>query len=410
MSIKKIIAIGIIYLLGWAGWLTLGTITSLRSTDFSYKLRAQVEALWGTDLAQQAPAFSVKIPGTNRKRWLMPEQNNINVDIKRDYKQKGLLWYSTFDCIFDGTYTIKNTQQVTQKVYLHFDFPARGATYDEFSMHLNENRLSSPVDTREGIDEIIELEPGQQTDFKIHYKTRGMNTWRYLMPENTGRVRNFSLTAHTDFDDVDFTGDSLSPMKKNDLPNDGMLLNWEASDLITNSNIGVILPENLNPGPLTTRITYFAPVCLFFFYILVATIGIMYKIDIHPMHYLFVTAGFFAFHLMLSYLAGHISIYAAFAISTVISVFLVTFYLSAALGKKFPWKLAVAGQLFFLVLFSYTFFIKGITGLIVATGTVVTLGILMKVTAEVDWNEVFKSRKKETPPPVPVSTDELPVV
>ena len=410
MSIKKIIAIGIIYILGWVGWWTLGTITSLRSNSFSYKLGPQVEALWGTDLSQQAPTFSVKVPGTSRKRWLMPVQNNINVDISRDYKKKGLLWYSTYDCIFDGIYTIKNAQQVTQKVYLHFDFPARGATYDEFSMHLDEKRLSSPVDTREGIDEIIELEPGQQIDFKIHYKTRGMNTWRYLMAENTGRVRNFSLTTQTNFDNVDFTGDSLSPMKRKNLPKGGMTLNWEASDLITNSNIGVIIPEKLNPGPLTTRITYFAPVCLFFFFILVATISIMYKINIHPMHYLFVTAGFFAFHLMLSYLAGHIGIHYAFAISTVISVFLVTFYLSAALGKNFPWKIAVAGQLFFLILFSYTFFIKGVTGLIVATGTVVTLGILMKVTAEVEWDEVFKSKKKDTPPPVPVSPEELPVI
>ena len=44
------------------------------------------------------------------------------------------------------------------------------------------------------------------------------------------------------------------------------------------------------------------------------------------------------------------------------------------------------GQLFFLVLFSYSFFIKGINGLTVAIGSVVTLAILMRVTATLDWN------------------------
>ncbi len=402
MSIKKIIAIGIIYIIGWAGWWVLGTITSIRSNDFSYRLGPQVEALWGTQLSQQAPTFSVKIPGTKRKRWLMPSKNNIQIDITPDYRKKGLLWYSTYNCIFDSVYSIENTQQVTQKVYLHFNFPAKGATYDEFSMHLDDKLLVTPVDTKSGVDEIIELKPGEKTDFKIHYKTRGIDSWKYLMAENTGRVQNFYLLAKTGFKNVDFTEDSLSPMSKTESDSGTeMLLTWEASDLITNGNIGIIVPEKINPGPLTTRITYFAPVCLFFFFILIATIGIMYKINIHPMHYLFITAGFFAFHLMLSYLAGHIWIHFAFIVSATISTLLVTFYLSAALGRNFPWKVAVAGQLFFLILFSYTFFIKGITGVIVATGSVVTLGILMKVTANVDWDTVFKSQKNDLPPPIP---------
>jgi inner membrane protein involved in colicin E2 resistance len=115
----------------------------------------------------------------------------------------------------------------------------------------------------------------------------------------------------------------------------------------------------------------------------------MYQIDIHPMHYLFVAAGFFAFHLLLSYLVGLVNLHLSFIVSAVISVGLVTGYLAAALGKKFPWKIAIAGQFFFLVLFSYSFFIKGITGLTVAIGSVITLGVLMRVTARVDWNEVF---------------------
>ncbi len=402
MSIKKIIAIGIIYIIGWAGWWTLGTITSIRSNEFSYRLGPQVEALWGTRLSQQAPSFSIKIPGTKRKRWVMPSANNIKIDIIPDYRKKGLLWYSTYNCIFDGVYSIENTQQVTQKIYLHFDFPAKGATYDEFSMYLNDKLLVTPVDTIAGIDEIIEIAPGEKIDFKIHYKTRGIDSWKYLMAKNTGRVRNFSLVAKTGFSNVDFTEDSLSPMSKTESDlNKNMLLTWEASDLITNGNIGIIIPERINPGPLTTRITYFAPVCLFFFFILIATIGIMYKINIHPMHYFFVTSGFFAFHLMLSYLAGHVWIHLAFIISAAISTLLVTFYLSAALGKQFPHKVAVIGQLFFLILFSYTFFIKGITGLIVAIGSVVTLGILMKVTANVDWDDVFKPSAKNLPPPIP---------
>jgi len=111
------------------------------------------------------------------------------------------------------------------------------------------------------------------------------------------------------------------------------------------------------------------------------------------MHYLFVAAGFFAFHLLLSYLVGHFNIHLSFVTSAIVSVFLVTSYLSAALGREFPWKMAAAGQIFFLVLFSYSFLIKGITGLTIAIGSVVTLGILMKVTAHVDWEDVFRKKQ-----------------
>jgi inner membrane protein involved in colicin E2 resistance len=133
----------------------------------------------------------------------------------------------------------------------------------------------------------------------------------------------------------------------------------------------------------------------------------MYQIDIHPMHYLFVAAGFFAFHLLLSYLVGLVNLHLSFIVSAVISVGLVTGYLAAALGKKFPWKIAIAGQFFFLVLFSYSFFIKGITGLTVAIGSVITLGVLMRVTARVDWNEVFT--KYRSPGDSSEGTDVSPV-
>jgi len=123
------------------------------------------------------------------------------------------------------------------------------------------------------------------------------------------------------------------------------------------------------------------------------------------MHYLFVAAGFFAFHLLLAYMAGLVNIHVSFVISAVVSVTLVTSYLAAALRGKFPWKLAISGQLFFLVLFSYSFFLKGITGLTIAIGSVVTLAILMKATVNVDWNRVFakaeRTRSQASPPLVP---------
>lgn len=386
MNPRRILAIAVIFALASTGWWILGTTTAYRSDGFARRLGNEVAALWGAPLVQPAPAFTAEIPGADRERPVIPVGNDIRVELGLDYRKKGLIWYPTYTCDFRGVYTIHNAEPVARKIRVHFDFPAAGATYDDFTLLLNDAPVDAPVDTEKGMGEILELPPDGQGTLTVRYRTRGMGFWRYLPDREVGRVRNLDLEVRTDFQEVDFTG--LSPMASE--PADGgMTLRWQATDLITAADIGVVVPERLNPGPVTSRITFFAPVCLIFFFVLIATFNVLYGIDIHPMHYLFVAAGFFAFHLLLAYLVDHLGMHGAFFLSAGVSVGLVTFYLSAALGKRFPWKLAAAGQVFYLVLFSYSFFLKGMTGLTVAIGSVATLAALMKVTAGVDWEGVF---------------------
>jgi len=399
MTVKRVILIAAVFVLAGAGWFLLGLATQRRTEQAGRSIDARVEALWGLPLVQRAPSFSVRIPGGDRERWIMPVTNQVNVALHADYRKKGLLWYSTYIAAFDGAYTIRNEDKVAQKVRIHFDFPAKEGTYDAFSAWVNGVRPAQDIRTDEGINEMIELPPGEEAVFQVAYRTRGLGSWQYALDPNAGRVQGLELEVQTDFTNVDYTDGSLSPMAVEAGEQGGLRLAWEASDLITRQNIGVVIPDRLNPGPLTSRITFFAPVCLVFFFVLVVTINVLYRVDIHPMHYLFVAAGFFAFHLLFAYLVDVINIHLAFILSALVSVSLVTTYLSAALRGRFPWKVAIAGQLFYLVLFSYSFFLKGVTGLTIAIGSVVTLAVLMRVTAHIDWNEVFvvKAKEKKVP-------------
>jgi len=405
MSTGRLFAIGWIFVMACAGWAALGLTTAWRSRALGGRLNAQVEQLWGVPLAQQAPSLTVEIPGSDQVRWVMPTQNEVKVALDADHRKKGLIWYPTYTCTFNGAYTIANKEEVAQKVRIHFRFPAEGGTYDQFAIAIDGEQIESPIDTAEGVSELLELEPGQTADFHVAYKTRGIREWRYRMDPNVARVQNLNLEVETDFRDVDYPDGCLSPMAS-EKADGGMRLTWRATDLITREDIGVTIPEKLNPGPLTSRITFFAPVCLVFFFVLVGTVSILQQVNVHPMHYLFVAAGFFAFHLLLVYMAGVVNIHAAFIISAVVAVALVTSYLSAALRGRLPWKLVAGGQLFFLVLFSYSFFLKGVTGLTIAICSVVTLGVLMKATAQVDWEDIFAKAAKTapaTPPPLETS-------
>jgi inner membrane protein involved in colicin E2 resistance len=85
----------------------------------------------------------------------------------------------------------------------------------------------------------------------------------------------------------------------------------------------------------------------------------------------------------------------AFVISAVVTMALVISYLWRVVGRRFALREAGLSQFFFLVLFSYAFFFEGYTGLVVTIGAIVTLAVLMQVTAEVDWAKVFDTKKKE---------------
>jgi inner membrane protein involved in colicin E2 resistance len=107
------------------------------------------------------------------------------------------------------------------------------------------------------------------------------------------------------------------------------------------------------------------------------------------MHYFFLSAAFFAFHLLLAYLVDHVDIHAAFAIASATSVGLVVSYLRLVCGIRRALLYAGGAQLVFLVIFSYAFFFEGYTGLTIAVGAVVTLFLLMQLTGRVDWSRVF---------------------
>jgi inner membrane protein involved in colicin E2 resistance len=126
-------------------------------------------------------------------------------------------------------------------------------------------------------------------------------------------------------------------------------------------------------------------------------LGVLRSQNLHPMNYAFLSAAFFAFHLLLAYLVDHLSIHASFAIAAATSVFLVTSYLRIVAGPRFALSQAGLAQVVFLVLFSYAFFVEGYTGLTVTVGAIVTLFVLMQATARVDWSRAFAGESVREP-------------
>jgi inner membrane protein involved in colicin E2 resistance len=232
------------------------------------------------------------------------------------------------------------------------------------------------------------LGPGQTANLQVAYRSQGLDCWRYELAEGIGQARDFALTMQTDFKDIDFAEDTLSPTSKQSIPG-GWQLTWQYSNLVSGFQIGMTMPSKLQPGPLAGEISYAAPVSLFFFFFLMFIITTLRKIDLHPMNYFFLATAFFSFHLLLAYLVDHISIQAAMVIASVVSVALVVSYLRLVVGLRFAALEAGTAQLIYLVLFSYAFFWKGFTGLAITIIAIITLFAVMQATGKIRWSERF---------------------
>ena len=85
--------------------------------------------------------------------------------------------------------------------------------------------------------------------------------------------------------------------------------------------------------------------------------------------------------------ADHLPIFPAFALSSAVSVFLVVTYSRLFVGWRFALVEMALSQLVYLVVFSFTFFWQGFTGLAITVGAILTLFIMMQVTGRHEWGK-----------------------
>lgn len=415
--IKRIAAIAFIFLCATVAWAILGATIFQRTYASDNSSAVRVESTWGAPQNQLPPRASYdeivakkEVTTENGKQKevltlekvtnLLPlESSNLIVDLNLEHRQKGLLWYSTYKVGFDGAYQFRNPTDKEQTVAFTLNFPTAQAIYDDLVFTVddvpitlkNENNSASGT---------ARVAAGKTANLKVAYKSQGLNDWHYSLgssagsagtgagPANVAQVRDFTLKMSTNFKDIDFPENTLSPTEKIEGAN-GWTLNWNYKNLVSGYQIAMTMPEKLQPGPLAGRISFFAPVSLFFFFFLMLIITTLRGIELHPMNYFFLAAAFFSFHLLLAYLVDHVSIHLAFGICSAVSVFLVVSYLRLVVGARFAAREAALAQFIYLVAFSYAFFLKGFTGLAITIGSILTLFVVMQATGKIRWNERF---------------------
>lgn len=406
--IKRTVAISFIFVCTAIAWAILGGTIFSRTYSADDRLQGKVAASWGTPQNQAPPSASYDVVHTRSEETIVDgrkiirqvqdaisiavplEFSRIDVNMAIDYRQKGLLWFSTYKVDFAGHYAFRNGDGQEQSVHFRLPLPASQAVYDNLQVLVDGQAVPLSTDSN-GVTATVSVPAGKTVPVTFSYRSQGLGTWAYTFGTEVSQVCDFSLHMATNFKDIDFPADTLSPTEKHQTAN-GWDLTWQYSSLLSGLHIGMTLPEKLQPGPLAGQISFFAPVSLFFFFFLMFIITTLRDIDLHPMNYFFLATAFFAFHLLMAYLVDHISIHMAFAVCSVVSIFLVVSYLRLVVGMRFAAVEAGIAQLIYLVLFSYAFFYKGFSGLAITIGSIITLFVVMQMTGRIKWSEKFATR------------------
>lgn len=416
---KRFLAIAVIWLGCTAAWLILSGTLKVRTDSLSGSLNNEVNALWGPPGRQAPPLAQYQRVDTSEEvtveqrpegnvRKVVQHETKVEVPLMLDasdvqatltlqQQRKGLMWFPTYGVEFHAQYVFLNDELGAHDVSVHFPLGMTGsgdanehptftnsASFDGFAVLDGQGQA---VDYQISGSEAIfkrHFAPGERQTFRIAYRTRGTSSFRYLMSEGTGRVHHLTVNIDTDFPNVDFPVDTLSPTSRT-VTARSFSGQWQFDSLISTSAIGIELPQLLNPGPLATKVTLFAPVSLLFFFFVVAVLSQAGGHELHSMHYFLLGCAFFAFHLLFAYLVDRLAIGTSFAVASLVSLLLVVSYARLFVGWKFALREMGLSQLLYLVLFSYTFFWEGFTGLAITIGAICTLFFVMQITGRTNW-------------------------
>ena len=422
MSVVRFFAIITIFAVVAAGWMGLVLSMEIRTRLQDSEFKRDLDQQWGPKVLKQAAPYWA--PGESDARSaegaVAPAVTTASVHIAHEYRYKGVLWYSMFTVDFAAEYTLPATAQAGSAGYFIFRQPVGTSLLDNLKIFIGDRPVELSAAQMSSGRLTVPLDRKAEQVVRISYRTYGRESWLYFPGDAPGgdsydrgdqvaggmaQLRNFSLTVTTDFETIDFPG--RSPSEKHTAAGAGRKAVWRYESSISSQPMGIAAPDRIDPGPMTARMSFLAPVSLFFFFTVLFTVVILKKIPLHPMHYLFIAAGFFAFHILLAYLVDHVYLHTAFWICAAVSVALVVSYMRLVAGAKFALSYVAIAQLVYLIGFSYAFFWKGYTGLTVVVGAILTLFVLMQATGRVDWREILRkpAPQVEQPPAPPIQED-----
>src|SRR4030081_2223475 len=194
--LKRIIAIVAIFVCAAVAWAILGSTIFYRTYSAESGLSGRVASTWGAPQGQAPPAIArewqeektVEVEEKGKRTTRTEKQTRseaVKIDASRvaaalhiDYRQKGLLWFSTYKVDFDGAYTFQNPTSREEEFVIQLPFPAQQAVYDNVQLLLDDKPLALTFSGSQAVAR-TRMAPGARSVLKTAYHSQGLDSWKY---------------------------------------------------------------------------------------------------------------------------------------------------------------------------------------------------------------------------------------
>ncbi|MDH5178326.1 MAG: cell envelope integrity protein CreD, partial [Gammaproteobacteria bacterium] len=363
---------------------------------------------------------------TNRKLYILPENLQINGEVKTENRKRGLYDIPVYATDLDIKGTFSNREAVHQaqnkgsnikwkKPYLTILISdIRGISEQpllnwagkeyEFASGSAVEQIGNGMHASLG-----ELETGRITAYPFSFKVnlKGMEKIQFAA---VGKTTKVSLSAN--WPHPSFIGRYLPATKVIDP--DKFSATWQLSSFssdmprlinacqnnqcseFTNNTFGVALINTVDIYHKTERSVKYAILFISLTFITFFLFEIMKNLRLHPMQYLLVGMSLTFFYLLLVSLSEHIAFIYAYMIAAGANIITIGIYISAILSSR---KMATgfSGMLTLLYMMLYAILVSEDNSLLMGSLLFFSiLSLVMLITRKVDWYEVTEKLANQT--------------
>lgn len=399
------------YLLLFSFWgifclsaLAIGLKIDSRHTESYARSLESVNKIWGGYLAQEPPSLIYETDGvreyenkttgkiltqaTRVEKGFGFEEQILNLKLIKNIRKKGLLIFPGYNLEFEGDYVFKNKNPRPEKIVFRFNLPLNAGNITDISVEVDGKSYKEDINFADGIEWNGILSNEESKKFKIKYKAQGTKSFNYNIGVLQTEIKNFITKMETDYEDFKIPDSSMSITNQTS-DSKKTILNWNYQNLVTGQNIAIEVEAEGNYGKIASKLYFYSPLSLFLFLISVILFVTVKKIKFHPMNYLFLLASFFTFYLLASYLISYMHVIIGILISLLVSTGIIYYYgrlLNRGEGLILNFFYSA---IIFQWFFSIAFFFPEHTGLLITVATIFTFVMLIRFTADTDWEDKF---------------------
>ena len=412
----KVLVISFLCLLLLVPWLLIrSTIDERRNTEnFAEQ---EVFEKWGSYQVVKGPAIHVTSDKEQQDFLLLPETLEIESDAQTRTLNRGIYDFTVYDAqiTLHGEFILPKNIDRTKADRLSLNqwkmetelTSLKGLT-DNPTITVNGKKLSqqeiSFEDSR--IMWSVDVEPllaGNSIEYEIVIPIRGSNSINFIPAGNTTQV-----VMRSDCTTPSFGGNFL-PIERN-VDNDGFEANWKVlainrsfSQIVSYNKwnqlgkyynieysddsdaFGVTLKKPVEQYQQNDRAVKYAYLIVLITFAIVFFIEIRRERPIHPIQYLLIGIALMLFYTLLLSFSEHLSFLVAYLIASVMTIALISLYLSAIMHDRKVGMLIAA-----ILTLCYTFIfillqIESYALLVGSVGLFIVLAIAMFASRKIDW-------------------------